>query len=154
MIRHLVGCCKSGPTPPVDLSRYWRRRPTWHVSENGQSYWLWMGWTRPTRPQATCRLACLCYCRTVCTWLPRTGLAGHPEAPFTTVQIVKDDQRNQRDICAYLAKAVHEDVLAARLAEAGMDAAEFNSLLAKRCGGVAVSLLYVLYELGFGPRRA
>ncbi len=84
----------------------------------------------------------------------RTGRApGRPEAPFTTVQIVKDDQRNQRDICAYLAKAVHEDVLAARLAEAGMDAAEFNSLLAKRCGGVWVYLRYVLNELRFGLRR-
>ena len=73
--------------------------------------------------------------------------------PVTTVRIAKEDQRNQRDIGAYLAKAAHEDVLAARLAEAGMDAAEFTGLLAQRCGGVWVYLRYVLNELRFGLRR-
>ena len=52
----------------------------------------------------------------------RTGRSpGRPDAPATTLRIAKDDQRNQRDIREYLAKAVGEEVLAARLAEAGMD---------------------------------
>ncbi len=84
----------------------------------------------------------------------RIGRApGRPEAPFTTVRIAKEDQRNRKDIGAYLAKAVHEDVLAARLADAGMDAAEFIGLVAERCTGVWVYLRYVLNELRFGLRR-
>ena len=78
---------------------------------------------------------------------------GRPDAPFTTVRIAKEDQRNQRDICAYLARTVHEDVLAASLAETGVDVAEFTDLLAKRCSGVWVYLRYVLNELRFGLRR-
>ena len=76
-----------------------------------------------------------------------------PDAPVKTVRIAKDDQRNQRDIGAYLAKAAHEDVLAARLADADMDAAEFIDLLALRCAGIWVYLRYVLNELRFGLRR-
>ena len=84
----------------------------------------------------------------------RIGRApGRPDAPVMTVRIAKEDPRNQRDIGAYLAKAAHEDVLAARLAEAGMDAAEFTGLLAQRCSGVWVYLRYVLNELRFGLRR-
>ena len=44
-------------------------------------------------------------------------------------------------------------VLAARLAEAGADTAEFTALLAERCGGVWVYLRYVLDELRIGLRR-
>ena len=62
-------------------------------------------------------------------------------------------KRNQRIFTSYLAKAAREDVVAARLAEAGMDAAEFIGLLGRRCGGVWVYLRYVLDELRFGLRR-
>ena len=83
----------------------------------------------------------------------RTGRApGRPDVRFKTLRIAKEDQRNQHDIRAYLAKAAHDDVLAARLAEAGVGAAEFTSLLAQRCGGVWVYLRYVLEELRDGLR--
>ena len=69
------------------------------------------------------------------------------------MRIAKEDQRNQDDIRAYLAKAAHGHALAARLAEAGVDAAEFTSLLTQRCGGVWVYMRYVLEELRDGLRR-
>jgi hypothetical protein len=84
----------------------------------------------------------------------RTGQApGRPGVPMTTVRIAKEDRRNQRDISNYLAKVVGEDVLAARLADAEMDAQEFTSLLAGRCNGVWVYLRYVLDDLRLGLRR-
>jgi hypothetical protein len=84
----------------------------------------------------------------------RTGRSPRrPDAPEKTMRIAKDDQRNRGDICEYLTKAVGEAVLAARLAETGMDHAEFIDLLAKRCDGVWVYLRYVLNELRFGLRR-
>jgi hypothetical protein len=85
----------------------------------------------------------------------RIGLAtGRAHVPFfTTLRIAKEDHRNQRDISSYLTKAIQGDVLAARLAEAGIDAAKFTDLLAKRCGGVWIYLRYVLNELRLGVRR-
>jgi hypothetical protein len=84
----------------------------------------------------------------------RTGRSPRrPDAPTTTVWIAKDDQRNQRDILTFLGKAVTEDVLAARLAEASADQAEVIDLLANRCGGVWVYLRYVLSELRLGLRQ-
>ena len=84
----------------------------------------------------------------------RTGRSpGRPDAPATTLRIAREDQRNQDDIRVYLARTVSEDVLAARLAEADIDHADFIELLAKRCGGVWVYLRYVLDELRFGLRR-
>ena len=83
----------------------------------------------------------------------RTGRApGRPDAPFWTVPIAKNDQRNQGDVRAYLIKATHQDVIAARLADAGMDAEQFTGLLARRCNGVWVYLRYVLNELRYGLR--
>jgi hypothetical protein len=71
----------------------------------------------------------------------RTGRApGRPDAPFWTVPIAKDDQRNQGDVRAYLIKAAHQDVIAARLADAGIDAEQFTGLLARRCNGAWVYL--------------
>ena len=84
----------------------------------------------------------------------RTGRApARPDAPSATVRIAKEDQRNLRDIREYLAKAAREDVLATCLAQAGMDAAGFIDLLARRCSGVWVYLRYVLDELRFGQLR-
>jgi hypothetical protein len=84
----------------------------------------------------------------------RTGQApGQPGVPMTTIRIAKEDRRNRRDISKYLAKAVAEDALAARLADADMDAQEFTSLLARRCNGVWVYLRYVLDDLRLGLRR-
>ena len=84
----------------------------------------------------------------------RTGRSPmRPDAPAATLRIAKDDQRNEDDILKYLAKAVVEDVLAARLAQAGAGQADFTDLLAKRCGGVWVYLRYVLSELRFGLRQ-
>jgi tetratricopeptide (TPR) repeat protein len=85
----------------------------------------------------------------------RTGRApGRPDTPTLPLTIGKDDQRNQGDIREYLAKVVAEEALAARLAEAHADPAEFTRLLAERCGGVWVYLRYVLDELRRGLRRA
>jgi hypothetical protein len=81
-------------------------------------------------------------------WVPR-----RPDAPCATVRIAKEDQRNHLDISAYLAKAVHEDILRDRLAEAGMDAAAFTGVLASRCDGVWIYLRYVLNEVRSGLRR-
>jgi hypothetical protein len=83
----------------------------------------------------------------------RTGWAAQrPDPPMATLGIGKEDERNQRDIVAYLAKTVGEEVLATRLANAGMSQAEFISLLAGRCDGVWVYLRYVLDELRLGLR--
>jgi len=84
----------------------------------------------------------------------RTGRApGRPDAPSITIRIAKDDKRNEQDIHVFLDKAAREDVVAAQLAEAGMDPAVFISLLGRRCGGVWIYLRYVLYELRSGLRR-
>jgi hypothetical protein len=83
----------------------------------------------------------------------RTGRSPRrPDAPVVTLVITKEDQRNQDDIKEYLAKAVGEEVLAARLADAAVDPAEFTALLAARCAGVWVYLRYVLNELRLGLR--
>lgn len=76
-----------------------------------------------------------------------------PDAPSATLQIAQRDPRNWRDLREYLARAVNEEVLAARLAAAGADQADFCGLLAERCGGVWIYLRYVLDELRLGLRR-
>jgi hypothetical protein len=84
----------------------------------------------------------------------RTGFSvPRPECPVLDVRINKDDARNQADIIAYLLRAAADDPLAARLAEAGLEAAEFVALLARKCGGIWVYLRYVLEELRLGLRR-
>jgi hypothetical protein len=70
-----------------------------------------------------------------------------------TVLIRKDDLRNRRDIREFLTKTAGEEVLAARLAEASIDPADFVAVLAERCEGVWVYLRYVLQELRIGLRR-
>ena len=83
----------------------------------------------------------------------RTGhTPGRPDSPAVTVRISKADQRNSSDICEFLAKAVVEEVLAAKLAQAGMDRGAFTSVLAERCGGIWVCLRYVLQEVRLGLR--
>ena len=87
----------------------------------------------------------------VCTY--RTGHApGRPDSPAVTVRISKADQRNTSDIRNFLAKAVKEEILAAKLAETGMDPAAFTGVLAERCDGVRVYLRYVLQEVRLGLR--
>ena len=84
----------------------------------------------------------------------RTGyVLRQPGAPVATIPILKDDPRNRDDIRQFLREAVSEDVLAARLAEAGIDPAAFAAELAARCGGVWVYLRYVLQELRIGLRQ-
>jgi hypothetical protein len=78
---------------------------------------------------------------------------GRPDSPAVTIRIGKDDPRNRDDIDGYLASAVAEEVLAARLAEAGMDPAEFAAVLAARCDGVWVYLRYVVDEVRIGLRQ-
>jgi hypothetical protein len=78
---------------------------------------------------------------------------GQPDAPTLTVRITKDDQRNVADVREFLESAAGEETLAARLAEASMDPAEFVSVLAEHCDGVWVYLRYVLEELRLGLRR-
>jgi hypothetical protein len=83
----------------------------------------------------------------------RTGRSPRrPDTPATVVPIRKQDPLNLRDIDDYLANESREEVLAARLAQAGTDPATFASLLAERCGGVWVYLRYVLHELRIGLR--
>jgi hypothetical protein len=83
----------------------------------------------------------------------RTGRSPRrPYAPSATLQIAKEDPRNEDDVRKYLAKVVNEDVLAARLADADMDSMEFCYLLAERCGGVWVYLRYVINEVRYGLR--
>ena len=85
----------------------------------------------------------------------RTGRApAQPDAPTWTVRIGKDDPRNERDIGDFLAVTTGEEVLAARLAEAGVDPAVFTRMLSQRCQGVWVYLRYVLQELRIGLRSA
>ena len=84
----------------------------------------------------------------------RTGRSPRrPDAPFTVLAIGRQDPRNRHDIDEYLAGQAAEEVLAARLAEAGTDPAAFTAVLAQRCGGVWVYLRYVLQELRIGLRR-
>ena len=84
----------------------------------------------------------------------RTGWSPvRPDSPSKTMLISREDQRNRYDILAFLAKAATEDVMAAHLAEAGVDPAEFISLLAERCDGVWIYLRYVLQELRIGLRQ-
>ena len=78
---------------------------------------------------------------------------GRPDSPAATIRIGKDDQHNRRDIREFLTKAAAEETLAAKLAEANMDPADFGSMLAERCEGVWVYLRYVLQELRTGPLR-
>ena len=62
----------------------------------------------------------------------RTGRSPRrPDAPVATLRIGKDDQRNQRDIFAYLAKAAGEEVLAARLADARDGSSRVHQLAGK-----------------------
>lgn len=85
----------------------------------------------------------------------RTGYSlARPDCPVLDVRIGKDDPQNYADINAYLRRVACEDVLAARLAEAGLSVAEFADLLAGRCEGVWVYLRYVLEELRLGLRQA
>jgi hypothetical protein len=84
----------------------------------------------------------------------RTGGAPRrPDSPFTILTIGKYDPRNGRDIGDYLADQASEEVLAARLAQAGTSPSAFTAQLAERCGGVWVYLRYVLHELRIGLRR-
>ena len=84
----------------------------------------------------------------------RTGRwPGRPDSPAVTVLIRKDDLRNRRDIREFLTRAAGEEVLAARLAEASIDPADFVAVLAERCEGVWVYLRYVLQELRIGLRQ-
>jgi len=84
----------------------------------------------------------------------RTGSSPmRPNAPSVTLRIGKEDQRNRRDIREFLVEAASEEVLAARLAEYGMEQSEFIDLLADRCDGVWVYLRYVLHELRLGLRH-
>jgi hypothetical protein len=83
----------------------------------------------------------------------RTGLSpGRPESPAVILPISKTDPRNADDIRRYLDKAAGEELLAARLAEAGTDQALFTEQLAQRSGGVWVYLRYVLEEVRLGLR--
>jgi len=77
---------------------------------------------------------------------------GRPDAPAVTIRISKDDPRNRGDISAFLAGAAAEEVLAARLADAGIVPAEFTGVLAERCDGVWVYLRYVVDEVRIGLR--
>jgi hypothetical protein len=63
-----------------------------------------------------------------------------PDSPARTLRISKDDERHRADIRAFLASEVGEEILAARLADAGADPAEFTRQLADSCGGVWVYL--------------
>jgi hypothetical protein len=84
----------------------------------------------------------------------RSGLSlAQPDAPTLHLRIDENSQQNRDDISVFLAKAVRKDELAKQLAEVGLDAASFVSLLADRCGGVWVYLRYVLDELRIGLRR-
>ena len=83
----------------------------------------------------------------------RTGYApARPETAVTTLQIGKDDPRNQTDLVAYLADAVNEEVLAGRIAEADVDPADVVSMLAARSGGVWVYLKYEITAVRVGAR--
>jgi len=85
----------------------------------------------------------------------RTGSSpGRPDTPEIILRISKEDQRNLDDIGEFLAKALDDRVLAAKLAEARISAAEFAGVLAERCDGVWIYLRYVLDELRRGLRRA
>ena len=84
----------------------------------------------------------------------RTGQAPvRTESPYAILSIRKDDSRNRDDIRAFLTEAVAGELLAARLADADLDPAEFTDLLAYHCDGVWVYLRYVLQELRLGLRR-
>ena len=84
----------------------------------------------------------------------RTGRSPRqPDAPSIVVPIGRDDPRNRRDINGYLAAQADEEVLAARLAQAGTSPEAFTALLAQRCGGVWVYLRYVLEEVRLGLRE-
>ena len=84
----------------------------------------------------------------------RTGRSPRqPDAPSIVVPIGIDDPRNRRDINGYLAAQADEEVLAARLAQAGTSPEAFTALLAQRCGGVWVYLRYVLEEVRLGLRE-
>ena len=86
--------------------------------------------------------------------LARTGRAPRrPDAPFTLLPIGNHDPRNRRDIGDLLAGEAAEDVLAARLAQAGASPAALTAELAERRGGVWVYLCCVLHELRIGLRR-
>ena len=83
----------------------------------------------------------------------RTGQSpGRPESPAITLPIGKTDPRNTGDIHDFLSSAAEEEVLAARLAEAGMDPESLVEVLTERCGGVWVYLRYVLQEIRLGVR--
>jgi hypothetical protein len=85
----------------------------------------------------------------------RTGRAPlRPSSPHATLRIGQHDPRNRHDIRAFLIKAAAEGVLAARLAEANLDVAEFTDMLADRCDGVWIYVQYVLQELRLGLRRS
>ena len=77
---------------------------------------------------------------------------GRPDAPAATIRVSKEDPRNRDDISGYLAEVVAEEVLAARLAAAELDSAEFATVLAARCDGVWVYLRYVVDEIRIGLR--
>lgn len=85
----------------------------------------------------------------------RTGhRLGSPASGSTTLTITAEDGRNQRDIRDYLAAAVVDDVMSARLAEHATPPEEFCAALADRCGGVWVYLRYLLAEIRYGLRRS
>jgi hypothetical protein len=84
----------------------------------------------------------------------RTGWSpGQPDAPAVKLGIQKDDPRNAADIGEFLAAAAAETLLAAHLAEAGVEPRDFIRLLSGRCDGVWIYLRYVLHELRIGLRR-
>jgi hypothetical protein len=84
----------------------------------------------------------------------RTGFSpAQPAAPARCFRIDKDSPDNRDDIRVFLTKAVRDQRLIKQLAEAGLPATRFVSLLAERCGGIWVYLRYVLDELRIGLRR-
>ena len=89
MIRHLQGCCRNGPRPPVDLSRFWRRQQIGHVSWNGQLPVV-MG---VGRGGPVVRWPAVWPAVVVARWSLRSRDisywqgSGRPDAPFTTVRI-------------------------------------------------------------------
>ncbi|MEU4519600.1 hypothetical protein AB0F52_12890 [Amycolatopsis sp. NPDC024027] len=91
------------------------------------------------------------------TFVVGTYRTGSPpprcDATRVVLSIRPTDTKNRDDVASYLDRALHEEELSARLAEAGIPAATFAADAAAHCGGIWVYLRYVLDEIRLGLRH-
>ncbi|WP_238005861.1 ATP-binding protein [Dactylosporangium sp. AC04546] len=83
----------------------------------------------------------------------RTGSPpGRTDSPKTVITIGAKDPANTADVIEFLTRVAGEEVIAGKLAEAGVTRDQFVDQLAQRCSGVWVYLRYVLAEIRHGIR--